>query len=37
MFMNYMDYTDDPAMYMFTTQQVLRIRATLDSARSGLK
>jgi hypothetical protein len=37
MFMNYMDYVDDVAMFMFTTQQVLRIRATLDTARSGLK
>ena len=37
MFMNYMDYTDDPAMFMFTAQQVLRMRSALDSARSGLK
>jgi hypothetical protein len=37
MFMNYMDYVDDAAMFMFTTQQVLRMRATLDTARSGLK
>jgi hypothetical protein len=36
MFMNYMDYTDDAAMFMFTTQQVLRMRTALDSARSGL-
>ena len=36
MFMNYMDYTDDPAMYMFTAQQVLRMRTTLDTVRSGL-
>ena len=36
MFMNYMDYTDDAAMFMFTTQQVLRIRTALDTARSGL-
>jgi hypothetical protein len=36
MFMNYMDYTDDPAMFMFTAQQVLRMRTALDSARSGL-
>jgi hypothetical protein len=34
--MNYMDYTDDAAMFMFTTQQVLRMRTALDSARSGL-
>jgi hypothetical protein len=36
MFMNYMDYVDDAAMCMFTTQQVLRMRTTLDTARSGL-
>ena len=37
MFVNYMDYTDDPGMFMFTTQQVLRMRTTLDTERSGLK
>jgi hypothetical protein len=36
MFMNYMDYTDDAAMFMFTTQQVLRIRTALETLRSGL-
>lgn len=36
MFVNYMDYTDDAGMFMFTTQQVLRMRAALDTARSGL-
>jgi hypothetical protein len=36
MFMNYMDYTDDEAMFMFTTQQVLRMRTALESVRSGL-
>jgi Pregnancy-associated plasma protein-A len=36
MFMNYMDYTDDAAMFMFTTQQVLRIRTALETVRSGL-
>ena len=36
MFMNYMDYTDDDAMFMFTTQQVARIRATLAGPRNGL-
>jgi hypothetical protein len=36
MFMNYMDYVDDAAMFMFTTQQVLRMRATLDGPRRGL-
>ena len=37
MFMNYMDYTDDAAMFMFTTQQVLRMRTALETLRSGLK
>jgi hypothetical protein len=37
MFMNYMDYTDDAAMFMFTSQQMLRMRTALDTARSGLK
>lgn len=36
MFMNYMDYVDDEAMFMFTTQQVLRMRAALENQRSGL-
>lgn len=36
MFMNYMDYTDDAAMFMFTSQQVLRMRAALEAARRGL-
>jgi hypothetical protein len=36
MFMNYMDYTDDAAMFMFTTQQVLRMRTALETLRSGL-
>lgn len=36
MFMNYMDYTDDAGMFMFTTQQVLRMQAALTSARPGL-
>jgi hypothetical protein len=36
MFMNYMDYTDDAAMFMFTTQQVLRMRTALETARRGL-
>ena len=36
MFMNYMDYVDDAAMFMFTAQQVVRMRAALDSYRSGL-
>ena len=36
MFMNYMDYTDDAAMFMFTSQQVLRMRTALENARPGL-
>ncbi len=27
MFMNYMDYVDDVAMFLFTSQQVVRMRA----------
>jgi hypothetical protein len=36
MFMNYMDYTDDAAMFMFTAQQVLRMRTALDVSRAAL-
>lgn len=36
MFMNYMDYVDDAAMYMFTIEQVARMQATLDGARSSI-
>jgi len=36
MFMNYMDYTDDKAMFMFTSQQVMRMRTALETTRSGL-
>jgi hypothetical protein len=36
MFVNYMDYVDDAAMFMFTAQQVLRMRTALDTARAGL-
>ena len=36
MFMNYMDYTDDEAMFMFTTQQVLRMRTALETTRAQL-
>jgi hypothetical protein len=36
MFMNYMDYVDDVAMFMFTPQQVARMRTALDGPRSGL-
>lgn len=33
MFMNYMDYVDDPAMFMFSTGQVARMQACLDGPR----
>ena len=36
MFMNYMDYTDDAGIGMFTAGQVLRIQATLDGPRALL-
>jgi hypothetical protein len=36
MFMNYMDYVDDDSMFMFTTQQVARMRATLDGPRRSM-
>jgi hypothetical protein len=36
MFVNYMDYTDDLAMFMMTTQQVVRMRTTLDTTRKSL-
>jgi pregnancy-associated plasma protein-A/repeat uncharacterized protein DUF346 len=36
MFMNYMDYVDDPAMFMFTAGQVTRMQACLDGPRSGI-
>jgi hypothetical protein len=31
--MNYMDYVDDEAMFMFTKGQVARMRATLSGPR----
>lgn len=36
MYMNYMDYVDDEAMFMFTVEQVARMHATLDGFRSSL-
>lgn len=36
MFMNYMDYVDDAAMFMFTIEQVARMQSALDGARSSL-
>lgn len=37
MYMNYMDYTDDAAMNMFTTGQKARIVATMTGSRSSLQ
>ncbi len=36
MFMNYMDYTDDGCMNMFTTGQSTRMNATLSTTRASL-
>ncbi|HEY4214168.1 MAG TPA: zinc metalloprotease [Steroidobacteraceae bacterium] len=36
MFMNYMDYTDDDSMFMFTNGQILRMQACLDGDRSSI-
>jgi hypothetical protein len=36
MFMNYMDYSDDDSMFMFSPGQVSRMHATLDGPRRGL-
>jgi hypothetical protein len=37
MYMNYMDYVDDDAMFMFSAGQVARMRATLDGPRALIK
>ncbi len=36
LFMNYMDYVDDAAMFMFTQGQVARMQAALDGPRSSI-
>jgi len=36
MFMNYMDYVDDNAMFMFTDGQAARMNATLNGPRASL-
>jgi hypothetical protein len=36
MFVNYMDYVDDDAMFMFTTQQVVRMQAALSGPRKKI-
>ena len=36
MFVNYMDYVDDAAMFMFTPQQMARMRTALDGPRRTL-
>jgi hypothetical protein len=36
MFMDYMDYTDDASMFMFTEDQATRMNATLSIARASL-
>ncbi len=36
MFMNYMDYSDDDSMFMFTPGQVARMQTTLDGPRKPL-
>ena len=36
MFMNYMDYTDDACMFMFSNGQLARMNATINGTRAGL-
>ena len=36
MFMNYMDYSDDDSMFMFSPGQVARMHTTLDGVRKSL-
>jgi hypothetical protein len=36
MFINYMDYVNDDSMFMFTAQQVVRMRTALAEARPNL-
>ncbi|ELS01738.1 Pregnancy-associated plasma protein-A [Xenococcus sp. PCC 7305] len=36
MFMNYMDYTDDAGMFMFSKGQVVRMQAALEGPRASL-
>src|SRR4029077_16628843 len=36
MFMNYMDYVDDTAMFLFSQGQVVRMQTTLDTDRASI-
>jgi hypothetical protein len=36
LFMNYMDYTDDDSMFMFSNGQIVRMQACLDGDRSTI-
>jgi hypothetical protein len=36
MFMNYMDYVDDAAMFMFSAGQIVRMQAALDGSRASM-